>query len=103
MSRDSDIEVVPTCRREGISLVPYSPLKGYSTNYSTNMPLPFLVSLVLLVNQFSRHSGLEAVQCSLSVEPVSESIQLLNQFICPSFILPIKQSIGHSFSVCAVN
>jgi len=28
MSRDSDIEVVPTCRREGISLVPYSPLKG---------------------------------------------------------------------------
>jgi len=28
MSRGSDIEVVPTCRREGISLVPYSPLKG---------------------------------------------------------------------------
>jgi len=28
MSHDSDIEVVPTCRREGISLIPYSPLKG---------------------------------------------------------------------------
>jgi len=28
MERNSDIEVIPTCRSEGVSLVPYSPLKG---------------------------------------------------------------------------
>jgi len=28
LERNSDIEVIPTCRSEGVSLVPYSPLKG---------------------------------------------------------------------------
>jgi len=28
MERNNEIEVIPTCKREGVSLIPYSPLKG---------------------------------------------------------------------------
>jgi len=50
MSRDSDIEVVPTCRREGISLIPYSPLKGYEklfNKYAFSLPSQEAVHSVL--------------------------------------------------------